>query len=90
MLKSVLGSLPISGRASVYGHGNGSILLDDLECLGNESNLFECERKSGSHDCTHVEDAAVVCMGTQITVFLSYQIGTQIYLCFQHLAVVVV
>ena len=57
------GSLPVSGRDSVYGQGNGTILLDDLECLGSESNLFECEQKSGSHDCTHQEDAAVVCDG---------------------------
>ena len=56
------GSLPVSGRDSVYGQGNGTILLDDLECLGNETNLFKCGRKSGSHDCTHQEDAAVVCM----------------------------
>ena len=58
-----VGSLPVSGRDSVYGAGNGSILLDDLECLGNEANLFECRKKAGSHDCTHDEDAAVVCMG---------------------------
>ena len=47
----------------MYGPGNGTILLDDLECLGNESNLFECGQKAGSHDCTHDEDAAVICMG---------------------------
>lgn len=56
----------MSGRDSVYGHGNGTILLDDLECLGSESNLFECGKKSGSHDCTHQEDAAVVCGGKAI------------------------
>ena len=37
-------------------------MLDDLECSGDEANLFECDRKAGSHDCTHDEDAAVVCM----------------------------
>ena len=47
----------------MYGSGSGTILLDDIECFGNESNLFECRQKSGSHDCTHDEDAAVVCMG---------------------------
>lgn len=52
----------MNGRDSDYGRGNGSILLDDVECFGNESNLFECGQKSGSHDCTHDEDAAVVCM----------------------------
>ena len=53
----------MSGRDSVYGHGNGAIVLDDLECEGSESNLFECRKKSGSHNCTHEEDAAVVCVG---------------------------
>ena len=57
------GSLPVSGRDSVYGAGNASILLDDLECSGDEDNLFQCQRKAGFHDCTHDEDAAVVCMG---------------------------
>ena len=53
----------MSGRASVYGPGSGIILLDGLECFGNESNLFKCRQKSSSHVCTHDEDAAVVCMG---------------------------
>ena len=50
----------------MYGAGSGPIVLDDLECFGNESNLFDCRKKSGSHDCTHDEDAAVVCMGKNI------------------------
>ena len=61
-----VGSLPVSGRDSIYGAGNGSIVLDDLECSGGEANLFECDRKTGSHDCTHDEDAAVVCMGMKL------------------------
>ena len=61
----------MSGRDSVYGPGNGTILLDDLECLGNESNLFECGQKAGSHDCTHDEDAAVICMGKCIVITCS-------------------
>ena len=64
----------MSGRDSVYGHGNGTILLDDLECLGSESNLFECGQKSGSHDCTHQEDAAVVCVG-KLLYCLAYSIS---------------
>ena len=55
--------MPVSGRDSVYGAGTGPILLDDLECSGDEANLFECGKRAGSHDCTHNEDAAVVCLG---------------------------
>ena len=69
-IKFCAGSLPVSGRDSVYGAGNGSILLDDLECSGDEANLFECQKKVGSHDCTHDEDAAVVCMGKLALVLL--------------------
>ena len=65
-LSICVGSLPISGRDSVYGAGSGSIVLDDLECSGDEANLFECDRKAGSHDCSHDEDAAVVCMGMKL------------------------
>ena len=42
----------------LYGRGTGTIFLDDLECSGNESNLFECIRKS---NCQHDEDAGLVC-----------------------------
>ena len=42
----------------LYGQGTGTIFLDDLECSGNESNLFECIRKS---NCQHDEDAGLVC-----------------------------
>ena len=59
----------MSGRDSVYGSGSGEILLDDVECLGNETNLFNCNQRSGSHDCTHDEDAAVVCMGKMLLSF---------------------
>ena len=53
----------MSGRDSVYGSGSGDIFLDDVVCLGNETNLFNCNhQRRGSHDCTHDEDAAVVCM----------------------------
>ncbi|CAI8054869.1 Fibrillin-1, partial [Geodia barretti] len=46
--------------------GNGSILLDDLMCSGDESSLLEClnDNDIGSHDCSHGEDAGVRCEGS--------------------------
>ncbi|XP_067052699.1 deleted in malignant brain tumors 1 protein-like isoform X2 [Acropora muricata] len=47
---------------SYYGEGKGQIWLDELACAGNESNLGQCLHNGwGSHDCTHQQDAGVVC-----------------------------
>ncbi|KAL5013038.1 hypothetical protein ScPMuIL_011589 [Solemya velum] len=45
-----------------YGLGNGTIWLDDLRCVGNESSLLQCvTRPLGASDCRHAEDVGVQC-----------------------------
>ncbi|KAM9556969.1 T-cell differentiation antigen CD6 isoform 3-T3 [Guaruba guarouba] len=52
-------AVSVHGGAT-YGRGNGSILRDEMGCEGHEEHLWECPAAL-EHDCTHKEDAGVVC-----------------------------
>ena len=54
-----------SARVSAYfGEGSGFILLDNVNCSGRESSIFQCKHNIfGEHDCRHHEDAGVICEG---------------------------
>lgn len=44
-----------------FGPGTGPIHLDDVRCTGMEARLFDCPRDADTLDCSHADDAGVIC-----------------------------
>lgn len=52
-----------------FGQGSSLIItLDEVSCTGEETSLFSCMHTT-SHDCTHTEDAAVLCSTRELNFF---------------------
>lgn len=49
-------------HAAFFGAGVGIILLDDVECVGNETSLLNCTHLGiGLSNCQHREDVSLLC-----------------------------
>ncbi|KAK2830697.1 hypothetical protein Q5P01_018628 [Channa striata] len=54
-------ALNVTGQGGSFPPGRGPIFRDELNCTGNEENLWACPAAQDESDCGHKEDAGVVC-----------------------------
>ncbi|NXJ32000.1 HIPL1 protein, partial [Ciconia maguari] len=57
-----------ASKKAEFGQGTSlRILLDDVQCSGQEKTLLECDHADvGTHNCSHEEDAGVVCSREEV------------------------
>ncbi|XP_075939995.1 scavenger receptor cysteine-rich type 1 protein M130-like [Anarhichas minor] len=56
------GTAQTAKGSAFFGQGQGNTWLDDVGCFGNETSLLHCRHRTlGTNDCSHGEDAGVVC-----------------------------
>ncbi|XP_024125999.1 lysyl oxidase homolog 3B isoform X1 [Oryzias melastigma] len=62
-------------HSAKYGKGQGKIWLDNVLCNGGEKSIDSCKSRGwGNSDCTHDEDAGVICKDERIPGFVDSNI----------------
>ena len=82
--KVVCGQLGFADAVSAvkrahFGQGSGKIWMDDVHCAGTERTLQDCPFAGWENeDCSHSEDAGVVCNGMPFIVPQSVFVSTRV------------
>ncbi|XP_072554074.1 lysyl oxidase homolog 3A isoform X3 [Paramormyrops kingsleyae] len=62
-------------HSAKYGKGTGKIWLDNVQCGGSEKSIGLCRSRGwGNSDCTHDEDAGVICKDERLPGFVDSNI----------------
>ena len=68
----------IARYSSYHRRGRGYVLLNDFQCVGNESNLLNCSHAVITVDSNHDHDVGVECPGAfEIYIFDNNYINWQ-------------
>ena len=62
-INSLTDGSAVAARDGLFGLGVGTILFQNVNCIGNEESFIECSRGQASTFCTHFQDAGVDCLG---------------------------
>ncbi len=60
-MENICCSLHTVADVSYFGPGTGTILLDDVRCVGSETSIFDCLHTNITDRCSHNEDVGIVC-----------------------------
>ena len=62
----------MAATGAAFGQGTGTVLLNALQCYGNETNLTQCTGADfGTAPCPHSRDAGVTCQLRQCKLAIS-------------------